>query len=792
MLRDSWRRFTQSLNTNVRSRQSVDRSNRLGKSTAVDVCILERRTLLSSAPIVVAPGVLDESHVKGEDHDSHSEADVLFGLYTPEEFAILESYVPDSSLSSKTPPVAAPDGSHEANILTFVLDFKESSQANTTDIFGNVVSTFDITSFGFTASQFNTVAQSILAEVDQDYFSELIGTVGHPVGQDLRVDFIIGNIGTAPAGLTNYYFVQIGTGESGPHSGGTLGVAGGSVVRNSTGTGPNGVVVGDVVASVFTDAIQSLSGLSPSNALSSGNLTFTTFAVAGTLSHEIGHTLSLSHINKAGSVQPTSVPPLMGTGAIDLLNQDRIGERSFSISGVDGENGNATRAHIQQLVNAVGLHTIPNTASSIAGRVFDDKNGNGGQGSGENGLSGRTVYLDLDNDGIFDQGTGAPVTFNSSSATPIIDLSTVTNQISVSGISNPIADVNVKINITHTFDADLDVFLISPTGTRVELFTDVGDENNNFTNTILDDEATTSITAGVAPFTGTFRPEGSLSLLDGGLANGVWTLEITDDFFDDIGNLASWSLTITSGQAEPSVTTNGTGDYLFNNLAPDTYHVRQVLPTGWQQTFPTSNAAHNVVLASNATVTGKNFGAREIPGSVSGTIWNDLDNDRFRDPGENGLANFIAYIDADNDRVFDTGELNDATDANGFYQINAVPAGNTVVRAVGLNGWEQTFPAPSTSQFQIEVVFPDSTLNAAQQAIFLDAAARWSEIIIGDIPDIAGIDDLRIEATAPAIDGVGGILGQAGPTVVRSGSFLPVEGIMEFDSADVANLVAAG
>src|SRR5690606_12711586 len=46
--------------------------------------------------------------------------------------------------------------------------------------------------------------------------------------------------------------------------------------------------------------------------------------------------------------------------------------------------------------------------------------------------------------------------------------------------------------------------------------------------------------------------------------------------------------------------------------------------------------------------------------------------------------------------------------------------------------------------------------------------------------------------SAPHIDGPGGILGQAGPTVVRTGSFLPARGIMQFDAADLAHLEATG
>ncbi|MCA9172661.1 MAG: hypothetical protein KDB23_33580, partial [Planctomycetales bacterium] len=95
-----------------------------------------------------------------------------------------------------------------------------------------------------------------------------------------------------------------------------------------------------------------------------------------------------------------------------------------------------------------------------------------------------------------------------------------------------------------------------------------------------------------------------------------------------------------------------------------------------------------------------------------------------------------------------------------------------------------------SSGYQIQVIFPDSTLTTSQKAIFTQAANRWSELIIGDIPDVnvSGyglVDDLVIEATAPSIDGVNGILGSAGPSSLRSGSYLPAYGTMRFDSADI-------
>ncbi len=253
---------------------------------------------------------------------------------TSDEFGYLRVDDEDHDLSSQTPAFYGPiEFSSNIDIPTFVLDFKSIPQANTTDFNGNVVSAFDVTAFGFGTGSFNTIANSILNEVKEDFFSELDGTVAGPLGQDLKIDFIIGDIGSAPAGRTEYYYVQIGTGVSGPEAqlNGVFGVARYSGVRNGFGMGPNnGIANGSVVASIFTDDIAALSGLSPSNALTSGNLEYTKQAISGTVSHEIGHTLSLLHTKKAGSVQPmANKAPIMGTGAIDLPNQDRITDRQF-------------------------------------------------------------------------------------------------------------------------------------------------------------------------------------------------------------------------------------------------------------------------------------------------------------------------------------------------------------------------------------------------------------------------------------------------------------------------------
>lgn len=104
------------------------------------------------------------------------------------------------------------------------------------------------------------------------------------------------------------------------------------------------------------------------------------------------------------------------------------------------------------------------------------------------------------------------------------------------------ANVNVSINLEHTFDNDLDIFLIAPDGRITELSTDNGGSEDNYTNTVFDGEALVSIVDGEAPFTGVYRPEESFTLLDGISSAGDWTLLIIDDLNGDEGILLDWSI----------------------------------------------------------------------------------------------------------------------------------------------------------------------------------------------------------------------------------------------------------
>ena len=84
----------------------------------------------------------------------------------------------------------------------------------------------------------------------------------------------------------------------------------------------------------------------------------------------------------------------------------------------------------------------------------------------------------------------------------------------------------------------------------------VGGGGDNFSQTIFDQQAGTSVVGSSAPFTGSFVPEGNLNSLIGESLDGTWTLSITDDAGGDNGTFNQWCLLPTLGSASACDITN--------------------------------------------------------------------------------------------------------------------------------------------------------------------------------------------------------------------------------------------
>ena len=108
-----------------------------------------------------------------------------------------------------------------------------------------------------------------------------------------------------------------------------------------------------------------------------------------------------------------------------------------------------------------------------------------------------------------------------------------------------ISDLDVLVDVTHTYDSDLIISLKSPAGLVSTLSYRRGGSGDNFLSTIFDDEATKAISSGLAPFKGSFKPDTTLSVFDGTNAKGIWTLTVEDKATGDIGKLNKWAISLS-------------------------------------------------------------------------------------------------------------------------------------------------------------------------------------------------------------------------------------------------------
>ncbi len=147
-------------------------------------------------------------------------------------------------------------------------------------------------------------------------------------------------------------------------------------------------------------------------------------------------------------------------------------------------------------------------------------------------------------------------TFTSNPNQTIVDNATTDYPLIVNGLNPSQIDTSffgletVCINLTHTWDADLDIYIVAPDGTFATLTAALGGDNDNYTNTCFNQNAPNSITQGSAPFTGTFKPLGQMGIINNYQnPNGQWKLRITDTYPADDGTLLSWSITFGSNPA---------------------------------------------------------------------------------------------------------------------------------------------------------------------------------------------------------------------------------------------------
>ncbi len=106
-----------------------------------------------------------------------------------------------------------------------------------------------------------------------------------------------------------------------------------------------------------------------------------------------------------------------------------------------------------------------------------------------------------------------------------------------------ISDINLTVDISHTYIQDLQIKLISPQGTEVLVWNRncSGQDNINVT---FDDEAANNINCDNMNSGGRYKPINPLSVIEGENAHGLWTLKVSDHNRQDSGILNSWKINL--------------------------------------------------------------------------------------------------------------------------------------------------------------------------------------------------------------------------------------------------------
>jgi len=142
-------------------------------------------------------------------------------------------------------------------------------------------------------------------------------------------------------------------------------------------------------------------------------------------------------------------------------------------------------------------------------------------------------------------------------------------------------------------------------------------------------------------------------------------------------------------------------------------------------------------------------------GQISGTVWDDLDNDGVWDKtgknAEPGLSGFTLFLDAEpQNGVYDPGERTATTDANGKYTFYGLAAGAYHVGQVAPEeGWARTFPrtpfvaAAASTSGPSTLGTPDDLSSGRVVATYIDggstSTADTSATIVTAVPDSAKV-----------------------------------------------------
>jgi subtilisin-like proprotein convertase family protein len=237
---------------------------------------------------------------------------------------------------------------------------------------------------------------------------------------------------------------------------------------------------------------------------------------------------------------------------------------------ISGATVEITGTALSTLTNAQGLYMFNNVPPDTYDVVFSHPAYNSVTESDVIIVDGDTTTVDRELHPL-------PLAFynytSTGAASAISDLDTAYKTLDIPD-DYLIFDLDITINITHPYDSDLEVWLLSPWNQMVSLAANRGGSGDNFVNCRFDDEAANPISGGTAPFTGSYRPEESLSAFDGFSSQGTWTVVVYDGWAQDSGAINNFTVhvTVEVEDAAPDVHSQVPATFAFHGNYPNPFN----------------------------------------------------------------------------------------------------------------------------------------------------------------------------------------------------------------------------
>jgi subtilisin family serine protease len=206
-----------------------------------------------------------------------------------------------------------------------------------------------------------------------------------------------------------------------------------------------------------------------------------------------------------------------------------------------------------------------------------------------------------------------------------------------------------------------------------------------------------------------------------------WTIKLFDSHGHLVATTQSQAVDL-NGDGVAGDQANENGLYAFAGLAPGKYTIQEVSQSGWVQTFPANGAPQSVTLKAGQVKTGVDFGDFQQV-ALSGTVFNDLNDDRVQESGEPGLSGVTILLD---------GVAAAVTDGMGHYTITGVGPGTHTISEVVPSAYLQTSPKGNTFTVttssgvnmggeNFSNVIPNPTVDNGQKG-YSETGGGWSTI----------------------------------------------------------------